>query len=224
MQSNTHTHCARHSGAKLLQMCISYQLGRQPAVNSEQSPSTPSPALSFSAPLPRANSFVIYVRSCLLRFAQSASHCPVLVVAVALGVVFFVGVKGREVLTYLLCTRWHFRCAISGFTVTASPTKITKITVPAQYRNIANDSHQNREGPTEAPHLTMPRPFGVIIIIIWAYSLPETIPLRFINFDKRQTNLSSIRFDDKWVTCLSIHSFDIHSAFLNRSSATLCIV
>lgn len=166
MQSNTHTHCARHSGAKLLQMCISYQLGRQPAVNSEQSPSTPSPALSFSAPLPRANSFVIYVRSCLLRFAQSASHCPVLVVAVALGVVFFVGVKGRAVLTYLLCTRWHFRCAISGFTVTASPTKITKITVPTQYRNIANDSHQHREGPTEAPHLAMPRPFGVIIIII----------------------------------------------------------
>lgn len=51
---DTHTHihtvdCARHSGAKLLQMCISYQLGRQPAVKSRQSPSLP---YTFPFPAP----------------------------------------------------------------------------------------------------------------------------------------------------------------------------
>lgn len=123
--THTHTHTVLGTVGRSYCKCalvISSADSRQSTVNSHLPPS-PLP-FPFQPPLPRANSFVIYVRSCLLCFAQSASHCPVLVVAVAvaLGVVFCCKGSRSFDLPFVYSLALPLR-AISGFTVTASPTK-----------------------------------------------------------------------------------------------------
>lgn len=165
-----------YSGAKLLQMCISYQFGRQPAVNSRQSPSSPPLSLSLYLSLSLSSNPPqgqlardLCAKSSLSLSRTIRQSLP------RFGCYFCCCCKGSR--SFDLPFVWPLALplrAFSGLTVTASPTKIT---VTAQYRMISARTIPSDAGSSS--HREAP-PLGAVIIV--GYSL------RFISIDKTECN------------------------------------